>query len=262
MIKRMNEILNTLINLAKDAGDLIQEHFRELKAHEIEKKGFSHYVTKTDKEVENLLVWGLKKKFPDIGIYAEEGSELPGKGRFIIDPLDGTHNFMHGVPHFCVSIAYELDSRIKASVIYDPIKDELFKAERGKGAFLNDSPIKSSAIKKCEEALISVGFPPTAYHLREEFMDALKELILEINSLRLFGSAALNLAYIADGRIDGDISFGLSPWDVAAGWLLVEEAGALITDENGADEILKGNIVAATPDIHQFLLRFVQDRIL
>lgn len=185
-----------------------------------------------------------------------------GRGRFLIDPLDGTHNFMHGIPHFCVSIAYELESRIETSVIYDPIKDELFQATRGNGVFLNGYPIKPSKIKNFEKALIALGFPPTAYHLRERFMNALKELIIEVNSLRIFGSAALNLAYVAAGRIDGDMEFGLSPWDVAAGWLIVEEAGALITDENGKEEILKGNIIAATPEIHPSLLKFAQEKIL
>ncbi len=233
-----------------------------MKSDEIEKKGFSHYVTRADKEAENFLVLELQKEFPEVGIRAEEGSELPGKGRFLIDPLDGTHNFMHGIPHFCVSIAYELESRIETSVIYDPMKDELFKAERGNGAFLNGYPIKPSKIKDFEKALIALGFPPTAYHLRERFMNALKELIIEVNSLRIFGSAALNLAYVAVGRIDGDMEFGLSPWDVAAGWLIVEEAGALITDENGKNEILNGNIIAATPEIHTSLLKFAQEKIL
>lgn len=169
---------------------------------------------------------------------------------------------MHGIPHFCVSIAYELESRIETSVIYDPIKDELFQATRGNGAFLDGYPIKPSKIKDFEKALIALGFPPTAYHLRERFMNALKELIIEVNSLRIFGSAALNLAYVAAGRIDGDMEFGLSPWDVAAGWLIVEEAGALITDENGREEILKGNIIAATPEIHTSLLKFAQEKIL
>ncbi|MCK4420375.1 inositol monophosphatase, partial [candidate division WOR-3 bacterium] len=234
----------------------IRNSFRTLKEEEIEKKGFSHYVTRTDKEAEDILVRGLQGKFPDIGIYAEEGSEIKGRGRFLIDPLDGTHNFMHGIPHFCTSVAYELDSNIELGIIYDPMRDELFTAEKGKGAYLNGSPIYPSMVEKPERALISVGFPPTAYHLREEFMDCLKELIMEINSLRWLGSAALHLAYIADGRIDGDIEFGLSPWDVAAGWLIVKEAGGVITDERGGDEILKGNIIASTPALHPFLLDF------
>jgi myo-inositol-1(or 4)-monophosphatase len=231
-----------------------------LKPSDIEKKGFSHYVTRADKEAENLLVEGLQKAFPDIGIYAEEGSQIEGEGRFIIDPLDGTHNFMHGIPHFCISIAYEGNSGIEMSVIYDPIKEELFTAQKGKGAFLNGTPIKPSMIKRHEQALIAIGFPPSAYHRREKLMDALKELILEVNSLRWLGSAALHLAYIAAGRIDGDIEFNLSPWDVAGGWLLVEEAGAVITDQNGGNDILKGNIIAGSPDIHQFLLDFVRKK--
>jgi len=255
-------ILDTLIELAKGAGNLIKNYFRNLESKDIEKKGYSHYVTIADKKSEEYLVKGLQSEFPDIGICAEESTELSGKGRFLIDPLDGTHNFMHGIPHFCVSMAYELDSKMNLGVVYDPIKEELFQAEKGKGAFLNGHSIKPSNIKNFEKALITLGFPPTAYHRRDKFMNAIKDLIIKVNSVRLFGSAALNLAYLASGRIDGDIEFGLSPWDVAAGWLLVEEAGGLITDENGLDSILMGNIIASSSNIHSDLLKFVQENML
>lgn len=255
-------ILDTLSELAKGAGNLIKNYFRNLESKDIEKKGHSHYVTIADKESEEFLVKGLRSEFPDIGICAEESIELSGKGRFLIDPLDGTHNFMHGIPHFCISIAYELDSKMNFSVIYDPIKEELFHAERGNGAFLNGHTIKPSKIENFEKALITLGFPPTAYHRRDKFMNAIKDLIIKVNSVRLFGSAALNLAYLSAGRIDGDIEFGLSPWDVAAGWLLAEEAGAIITDEKGKDSILMGNIIASTSNIHSNLLKFVQENML
>lgn len=169
---------------------------------------------------------------------------------------------MHGIPHFCVSIAHEVDSKINFGVIYDPIKEELFQVERGKGAHLNGYSIKPSNIKNFEKTLITLGFPPTAYHRRDKFMNAIKDLIIKVNSVRFFGSAALNLAYLAAGRIDGDIEFGLSPWDVAAGWLLVEEAGGLITDEKGKDLILMGNVIASTLNIHSDLLKFVQENML
>ena len=145
-IGRTDKILDTITELVKEAGDLIKNYFRRLRSCDIEKKGFSHYVTRADKEAEDLLVTELQKEFPDIGICAEESKEVKGRGRFLIDPLDGTHNFMHGIPHFCVSIAYELESRIETSIIYDPIKDELFQATRGNGAFLNGYPIKPSKL--------------------------------------------------------------------------------------------------------------------
>jgi myo-inositol-1(or 4)-monophosphatase len=179
-----------------------------------------------------------------------------------VDPLDGTHNFMHGIARFCVSIAYEEDSEIKAGVVYEPIKDEIFSAEKGRGAFLNAKRIKHSKQNNLKRALVTVGIPPTAYERREKILDALKDLILEVNSIRIFGAAALQLAEVAAGRIDGDIGFGLSPWDGAAGSILVEEAGGLITDERGGNKILEGNIIAGTPYVQKFLLDFVQNNVI
>lgn len=197
-----------------------------------------------------------------MGICSEEGDAISGKGRFIVDPLDGTHNFMHGIARFCVSIAYEEDSEIKAGVVYEPIKEEIFSAEKGKGAFLNGKKIKHSEQKNIDRALVTIGIPASAYERRGKIMDALKKLILEVNSIRIFGAAALQLAEVAAGRIDGDIGFALSPWDVAAGWILVEEAGGLITDEMGGNKILEGNIIAGTPYVQKFLLDFVQNNVI
>ncbi len=232
---------------------------------DIEKKGFGHFVTfvtRADKEAEDFIIKELQKSFPGVGICSEEGDAISGKGSFIIDPLDGTHNFMHGIARFCVSIAYEENSEIKAGVVYEPVKDELFSAERGKGAFLNGRQIKHSGQDDLSRALITIGVPPSAYERREKIMDALKKLILKVNSLRIFGAAALQLAEIAAGRIDGDIGFALSPWDVAAGWILVEEAGGVITDERGGNEILKGTIISGNPFVQNFLLDFVQNNII
>jgi len=204
----------------------------------------------------------LQKNFPLVGICSEEGDAISGNGRFIVDPLDGTHNFMHGIARFCVSIAYEEGSEIKVGVVYEPIKDEVFSAEKDKGAFLNGKRVKHSEEKNLDRALVTVGIPPTAYDRRGRILDALKDLILEVNSIRIFGAAALQLAEVAAGRIDGDIGFTLSPWDVAAGWILVEEAGGVITDEMGGSKILEGNIIAGTPYVQKFLLDFVQNNII
>lgn len=241
---------------------MIRDYYGSLKKRDIRKKGFSHFVTKADNDAEEFIVEELQRNFPGVGICSEEREAISGKGRFIVDPLDGTHNFMHGIARFCVSIAFEEDSKIKAGVIYEPVKEELFSAEREKGAFLNERRIKHSREKNLDRAVVTVGIPPSAYEKREIIMDALKSLIVRINSLRIFGSAALQLAEVAAGRIDGDIEFTLSPWDVAAGWILVEEAGGLITDQLGGDKILEGNIVAGTPYVQRFLLDFVQDNII
>lgn len=241
---------------------MIRDYYGSLKKGDIQEKGFSHFVTKADKDAEEFIINELQKNFPGVGICSEEGDAISGKGRFIVDPLDGTHNFMHGIARFCVSIAYEENAEIKVGVIYEPVKDELFSAEKGSGAFLNGKRIKHSGQKNLDRALVTVGIPPSAYERRGKIMDALKNLILKVNSIRIFGAAALQLAEIAAGRIDGDIGFALSPWDVAAGWILVEEAGGLITDERGGNKILEGTIVSGTPYVQKFLLDFVQNNII
>lgn len=258
----MTEIISHMKEFAIKAGERILDYYDISGNISKNKKEFSHFVTDADKESEKIIVNGLKDVYPDAGIMAEEGSRIKGEGCFIIDPLDGTHNFMHGIPHFCVSIGYVEDSKVKAGVIYDPVKEECFSAEKEKGAFLNEDKISPSANRKPEEAMVTIGIPPPAYHLRGKIMDALKNLIMKVNSLRLPGSAALNLAYVASGRIDGDIEFGLSPWDVAAGSIIVEEAKAKITDEKGGSEIMDGNIIAASPGIYNYLLDFVQKNII
>lgn len=241
---------------------MIRNYYGSLKRGDIKRKGFNQYVTKADKESEEFIIKNLHKNFPGVGICAEESGLVPGKGRFIIDPLDGTNNFMHGIARFCVSIAYEENSKIEFAVVYEPVRDELFYAEKGKGAFLNRKRIKHSEEKDPARALVSLSIPPSAYQKREKIMNALKKLIVQVHCIRFFGSAVLQQAEIAAGRIDGDIEFALSPWDAAAGWLLIEEAGGLITDQQGGNNILKGDIVAGTPYIHKFLLDFVRNNII
>ncbi len=233
-----------------------------MKKSDIQRKSYSHFVTKADNKAEEFIKSELQKNFPGVGICSEEGDAIAGNGRFIVDPLDGTHNFMHGIARFCVSIAYEENSEIKVGVVYEPIKDEVFSAEKGRGAFLNGVRIKHSEQKNLDRALVTIGIPVSAYERRGKIMDALKNLILEVNSIRIFGAAALQLAEVAAGRIDGDIGFALSPWDVAAGWILVEEAGGVITDEMGGNNILKGTIISGTPYVQKFLLDFVQKNVI
>jgi len=255
-------MLNKIIEIAKGAGDIIGGYYGSLKDGDIEQKSYSHFVTKADKDAEEYIIGKLQKHFPGVGICSEEEDPISGKGTFIVDPLDGTHNFMHGIARFCVSIAYEEDSEVKTGVVYEPIKNEFFSAEKGKGAFLNEKRIEHSGEKDIDKALVTIGIPASAYELRGKIMDALKDLILKVNSIRIFGAAALQLAEIAAGRIDGDVGFNLSPWDVAAGWILVEEAGGIITDAMGGDKILEGTIVSGTPYVQRFLLDFVQNNII
>jgi len=255
-------MLDKLIEISKGAGNLICGYYGSLKKGDIQRKSYSHFVTKADNEAEEFIIKALQKNFPGVGICSEERDSISGKGRFIVDPLDGTHNFMHGIARFCVSIAYEENSQIKAGVVYEPVKDEIFYAKKGKGAFLNGARVQHSGQKDLDRALVTIGIPPAAYERRGKILDALKELILKVNSIRIFGSAALQLAEIAAGRIDGDMEFALSPWDVAAGWILVKEAGGVITDETGGDKILEGTIIAGTPEVHEFLLDFAQNNVI
>jgi myo-inositol-1(or 4)-monophosphatase len=258
-------MVGKIIEIAKGAGSIIRNYYGSLKKVDIEKKGFGHFVTfvtKADKEAEDFIIKNLQKSFPGVGICSEEGDPISGKGSFIIDPLDGTHNFMHGIARFCISIAYEENSEVKAGVVYEPIKDEIFSAEKDGGAFLNGERIKHSGQENLDRALVTVGIPPSAYERRGGILDALKSLILRVNSIRIFGAAALQLAEVAAGRIDGDMGFALSPWDVAAGWILVEEAGGVITDELGGNKILEGTIISGTPYVQKFLLDFVQNNVI
>jgi myo-inositol-1(or 4)-monophosphatase len=255
-------MVDQIIEIAKGAGSLIRDCYGSLRECDIQSKGYSHFVTKADRDAEEFIKSELQKNFPHVGICSEEGDAISGSRRFVVDPLDGTHNFMHGIARFCVSIAYEENSEIKVGVVYEPVKDEVFSAERGKGAFLNGKRMKHLEEKNLDRALVTVGIPPTAYDRRGRILDAIKDLILEVNSIRIFGAAALQLAEVAAGRIDGDIGFALSPWDVAAGWILVEEAGGVITDEMGGNKIIEGNIIAGTPYVQRFLLDFVQNNVI
>ncbi len=253
-------MLNDIIEAAKIGGNILKRYFREMKRNEITKKGFKDYVTIADKESETAITNFLEKNFPKAGIYAEEtGESIKRKNRFIIDPLDGTKNFIYGIPFFCVSIAYQENEQMKYGVIYDPVREEMFYAEKGKGAFLNENKIFVSKRKPIAEAMVGTGFPPTAYSLADRYALMLKNAILKSNAVRRLGSAALDLAYVGCGRLDGDFEFRLNPWDVAAGWVIIEEAGGIITDINGGNDILKGDIVAGNKFIHQEILKMIKN---
>ncbi|MEO0293643.1 MAG: inositol monophosphatase family protein [candidate division WOR-3 bacterium] len=254
-------MLREIIEVAKKAGILLKNYFGLLDGEDIQRKKEGHFVTKADKESEEFIVKELVKKFPGVGICSEERELIPGKGTFFVDPLDGTHNFIHKISYFCVSIAYVEGSEIKIGVIYAPIFKELFYAEKGKGAFFNGRRIEHSKEKEISRALISISIPSSAYNRREEIFNFLKELIVQVNSLRMFGSAALQLADTARGKIDGNLGFSLSPWDVSAGVLLVREAGGLVTNEKGGNEISDGNIISGTPYIQKFLLDFIKNKV-
>jgi myo-inositol-1(or 4)-monophosphatase len=235
-----------------------------------EYKGDVDLVTVADRTVEAYLQDALQTAFPSHGIYGEEGTRdrLDAEYRWYIDPLDGTTNFAHGFPHFCVSmglehrapgLAPEHDGPIVTGLIYDPMRDELFTAERGKGAFLNGKPIHVSSVPELGEALVATGFPSRKRHENPN-IHFYQEFTLRSHGVRRAGSAALDLAYIACGRMDAFWEFGLNPWDTAAGFLLVEEAGGMVTGFDGAYRKLDSiEILASNQLIHHEMLGFFAD---
>jgi myo-inositol-1(or 4)-monophosphatase len=219
------------------------------------------YVTAIDQQCEALIIQNIKKYFPAHEILAEESGKSKHQNSYcwIIDPLDGTTNFIHGVPHCSVSIALAKDNDIILGVVYDPFRDELFYAEQGKGAYCNHKPINVSNQKNENYCLVATGFPFKNKELLNQYWSVLSEIFLKISGIRRTGSAALDLAYVACGRFDGFWEIRLSPWDVAAGSIIVLEAGGKITDfEETNNHVWNGNVIATNALIHDFILRTVQ----
>jgi myo-inositol-1(or 4)-monophosphatase len=254
--------------IAKTAGAKLREFFAQGVATEY--KGDVDLVTVADRAVEAYLQDALLLAFPSHGIYGEEGARdrLDAEFRWYIDPLDGTTNFAHGFPHFCVSmgleqrsegLAPEHDGPIVAGVIYDPLRDELFVAERSKGAFLNGKPIHVSPVPELGESLIATGFPSRKRNLNPN-IHFYQEFTMRSHGVRRAGSAALDLAYTACGRLDAFWEFNLNPWDTAAGFLLVEEAGGMVTGFDGAYRRLDSReVLASNQHIHHEMLAFFDD---
>jgi len=254
--------------IAKAAGSKLREFFAQGVATEY--KGDVDLVTVADRTVEAYLQDALLTAFPSHGIYGEEGARdrLDSEYRWYIDPLDGTTNFAHGFPHFCVSmglehrpegLAAEHDGPIVAGIVYDPLRDELFTAERGKGAFLNGKPIHVSKTLELGESLIATGFPSRKRNLNPN-IHFYQEFTMRSHGVRRAGSAALDLAYTACGRLDAFWEFNLNPWDTAAGFLLVEEAGGMVTGFDGAYRRLDSReVLASNQHIHHEMLGFFAD---
>jgi len=251
------EFLEIAVKAAKLAGQIIVEHLGKISKRDIDLKKASDFVTTVDKESEKVIIGTIKKHFPDHLFLAEESlKECGGETyRWIIDPLDGTTNYIHSYPVFSISIALEYGGEIIAGVILDPLRNELFWTEKGSGAYLNCSSIEVSKVYM-EEGLITTGFPFRSKEIIDTYMKLFKNVFLKVSDLRRSGSAALDLAYLACGRCDGFFELGLSPWDIAAGSLLIREAGGIVTDFKGGNDYLwTGNIVAGNPEVHKEILR-------
>ncbi|ROR32804.1 inositol-1-monophosphatase [Inmirania thermothiophila] len=254
----MHPVVNIAVRAARAAGNLILRYVDRVDTLEVTRKDRNDFVTEVDRRAEAEIVRILRRTYPDHAILAEE-SGADGRDdapQWIIDPLDGTTNFVHGFPHFAVSLALRHRGRIEHAVVYDPLRNELFTASRGEGALLNERRIRVSGITRLADALLGTGFPFRAHRHLDAYLATFRALFPESSGVRRAGSAALDLAYVAAGRLDGFWEVGLSPWDVAAGALLVQEAGGIVSDFAGGDRYLRsGNVVAGTPKIHAEMLR-------
>ncbi|HEX7156312.1 MAG TPA: inositol monophosphatase family protein [Burkholderiaceae bacterium] len=257
-------MLNTAVKAARKAGAIINRASLDLDLIRVASKGRSDFVTEVDRAAEQAVIGTLKHAYPDHAILAEEsGADNPQGGSdytWIIDPLDGTTNFIHGMPQYAVSIALRHREHITQAVVYDPSRNELFTATRGRGAFLNDRRLRVSKRTQLAECLVGTGFPYREMHRIDEYLHIFRRMIQETAGVRRPGAAALDLAYVAAGRYDGFWEFGLSPWDIAAGSLLVIEAGGLIADAEGeGDYLASGNVVCGAAKVFPQLLRLVQE---
>ncbi|MDD5248532.1 MAG: inositol monophosphatase family protein [Rhodocyclaceae bacterium] len=259
----MHPMLNIAVKAARRAGQIINRASMDVGHLKVSVKQQSDFVTEVDHAAEAAIIDILREAYPQHAILAEESGATAGnKGdseyQWIIDPLDGTTNFIHGFPQYAVSIGLSHKGAMAHAVIYDPTKNELFTASKGAGAFLNDKRIRVSSRAKLAEALIGTGFPYRMFEHIDAYLAIFKELAQKSSGLRRPGAAALDLAYVAAGRLDGFWEFGLSPWDMAAGSLLITEAGGLVGDLAGEQAYLAtGNIVAGNPKIFSQLLQVV-----
>jgi myo-inositol-1(or 4)-monophosphatase len=256
-----SSLVNVMVAAAYKAGRSLVRDFGEVEQLQVSRKGLGDFVSTADHRSEKILMQELQKARPNFGFIIEESGVVPGSDqeqRWIIDPLDGTSNFLHGIPQFSISIALQVGEEIVAGVIYNPAIDELFWAEKGKGAFLNKRRLRVSGRKHLDECLIAAGTPFSRHGNSKPFLNLMEKIIPHIGGLRRFGSAALDLAYVAAGRFDGYFEMGLSAWDIAAGLLMVKEAGGYVSEVDGGSNMLTtGSILVANPDIFNQLSKLV-----
>lgn len=256
-MSRRTPLATVMVNAAyKAARDLVRD-FGEVENLQVSQKGPADFVSAADHRAEKTLVAELGRARPRFGFLLEEGGAIAGEdtsNRWVIDPLDGTTNFLHGLPHFAISIGLERDGKPYAGVIYDPVRDELFWAENGAGAFLNNQRLRVSARSALPTALLATGLPFKARERYPGHTAMVHRLAGETSGVRRTGSAALDLAYVAAGRLDGVWAFALAPWDLAAGIAIVREAGGIVTEiAGGADMMTSGEVLATNGHLHRAL---------
>lgn len=263
-MKTISANMNVIIMACEKASKTLIRDFGEIEKLQVSVKGPSDFVSSADKKVEKTLITELKKSRPNYAFLSEEIGEIKSENsdyRWIIDPIDGTLNFLHGIPHFAISVALEKKNEIICGVIYDPIKNEMFLAEKEKGAYLNSQRIKVSGRKKLKDAMIFTGGPKFNSKNKDSNLNEYKKISNYLHSpLRKMGSASLDLAYVAAGRAEGFFQRNLNYWDIAAGIIIVKEAGGLITDYSGnSDYINERSIVATNAHINQDLVNLINN---
>jgi len=257
----MQPLLNIAVRAARRAGEVIVRSMNRLESLTIATKGRNDFVTEVDRAAEQEIIASIRRHYPQHAFLAEEsGRTGEHETLWIVDPLDGTTNFLHGIPHFAIAIALERNGAVVAGLVYNPANDEMFVAERGKGAFLNDKRIRVAARQRLADAVVACGLP---HYGRGDLGLARNEIAAAQRAfagLRRYGAATLDLAWVAAGRLDAYWERDLSPWDLAAGSLLVREAGGYISDIDGGDAILqKGNVVAGNETMHRELLQLLRE---
>ncbi|MDD2724486.1 MAG: inositol-1-monophosphatase [Methylovulum sp.] len=259
----MQPMLNIAVRAARSAGELILRSSDNIGQLRIDQKGKNDYASEVDRMAEREIISIIKAAYPDHAILAEESGEHQGNDFvWVIDPLDGTTNFLHGFPQYAVSIALKHKGRLEVGVIYDPLRDELFTAKRGGGAMLNNRRLRVTQQLSLKGALLGTGFPfKTDLHLKA-YMGMFSSLTMECAGIRRAGSAALDLAYVAAGRLDGFWEIGVMEWDIAAGVLLIKEAGGVVTDFSFNDGYLQsGNLIAGCPKMHQLMYQLIEPHV-
>ena len=253
----MGPTLSEIERLAREAGAILRDGYS--KEHQVNYKGVIDLVTEIDHQSEAFLLGELRRQFPDHHLFAEESGIIQGSDEHVwyIDPLDGTVNYAHHIPIFCVSIAFASGGSLQLGAVYDPMRDEMFSAERGQGATLNGKPVHVSSVMELQKSLMVTGFPYDAWNTEQDNFDNFVHFAKLTQGVRRLGSAALDLCYVAAGRFDGFWELSLNPWDVAAGGLICIEAGAYVTNVKGQEDFISPpqSIVASAPGIHQRILQ-------
>ncbi|MCP4383090.1 MAG: inositol monophosphatase [Hyphomicrobiales bacterium] len=254
-------LLNVMVNAALKAGRGLSRDFGEVENLQVSLKGPGDFVSAADRRAEEVLIAELARARPGYGVLAEESGTTEGTDsahRWIIDPLDGTMNFLHGIPIFAISIGLEREGTMVAGVIYNPIMNELYVAERGSGAYLNDRRLRTAKRNKLADCVIATGMPHLHRPGQDSYLEELRRMMRNVAGVRRTGSAATDLAWTAAGRFDGYWQHGLQPWDIAAGVIIAREAGVLVTDAAGGNTMLEGGSIAAGNEtIHRHLLGFL-----